>query len=151
MKFKLQAGAELDLLTRDEMRAELQAWLDEIKRGVRFVQRTYKGTVNAGAVLIDDPDAGPAGSFCWAVTRVSVAGLTMAETVNVYLNDVAPSNFVCSIGATPGRELFGSTGLLLNPLNRVIFAQASGLAGTEILVGVQSVELPVQLAWQLIG
>lgn len=151
-KFKLTGGVEIDVLTREEMRAELQGWFDEIHRGVRFVRRIAQGTVTAGGALdMTGDDLGPAGSIVWAVTRATVHGLASGETVDFYVNEASPSGFLFNIADTDPVRVLPGPACPLNPLDRLIINGTGLTAGARITVAVQAVELPVQLAWQLIG
>lgn len=151
MRVKLEAGAEFDFLTRDELREALQDWMVEIKRGVRFVRRTAAGTVDAGGlVTIQDDEMGPAGSITWAVTRLSVYGLAAAESLAVYVNEIAPSAFIGRVLGTTGVLVLDGPALPLVPLDRLIFSGSALTVAARIVVNVQAIELPVQLAWQLV-
>lgn len=157
MKAKLEAGVELDFLTQDEARQVFADWIEEIRRGVRFVRRSMTGTVaGAGTLAIgtgftpDGEAMGPEGSFAWAITRVSVAGLSAAQKISLWTNEAQPSQFLGFIQEAKGHETFTPTALMLNGGDKLLVTGAALTASAVITVTVQAIEIPVQLAWQLL-
>lgn len=157
MKAKIEAGVELDFLSPGEARAIFADWIEEIRRGVRFVRRSMQGTVDGtGALGIgigftpDGDSMGPEGSLVWGLTRISVRGLTANQKIAVFVNDVQPSSFVGFIQEAKGHETFSPTALMLNPQDRLIVTGTGLTAAAVVAVTIQAVEVPVQLAWQLL-
>lgn len=167
MKTKLQAGAELDLITKDEMKDVLrtvtQDWFNQVARGDRYRRFSATGTVAAGELTIGgaeqlDSVLGPAEGFVWAVKRIAVYGLTLfvpedsfvfTEPLALYLNDSGPSSLVDP--ALQGYRGFSTDELVLYPGDTLL---ATGTAlthtGTVTLTG-QARELPMPLAWRIGG
>lgn len=151
MKVSLSAGAELDLLTQDELSKVLRDWSEEVRRGVRFTRRTFAAPVVAGAVNIADNDAGPHAGMVWGVTFIAALGIGATEFLNVNINGSDASSFYGRVKGDTGYINLNPPGLALKPLDRLIFT-ASGLAGAgPVTVNVQVVELPIQLMWQLLS
>lgn len=152
MKVKIQAGAELDLLTDAELRTALRDFNEEIRRGVRFVRRSAVATPNAGNILLADDHMGPQGSMVWSVTRISLVGVNLTDSTELllYINEISSTSFVAGITARNWAG-FDLGQLVLQPLDRLIFSYPFGDAATPIGINVQAVEVPIQLQWQLLG
>jgi hypothetical protein len=166
MKVKLAANAELDLLTAGEVADVLAtartAWTAELARGVRFRRPSMQGIVTAGGTLrigggqsASGYDGGPAEGMMWSVSRVTVRGLTAAQTAQLYLNDVSDLLVVGTFGSgvpaqLANQILYGERGLVLNSDDKLIVDGTGLTAGATITVALGVAELPVQLAWQLL-
>lgn len=160
-KVKIQAGAEFDVITKQEMREALtevrRSWMQELAHGVGYPRFTATGTV-VGAALdfgAGGPAAeslGPAPGFLWDVRRVRINGLSANDVVTVYINDSNPSSLVASTADIAGGRLFTWTEtVILYPGDALRFV-GSGLAATgPITASGQVRELPVALAWRLGG
>lgn len=160
MKFKIAAGAEIDLLTKAEMAEVITGWMEEVARGPKF--RHFSGiTTGAGggaAWTIDGSQVpnidmlGPRPGFVWSVTGlwVSGAGVTAGtDQFSVFTNVANPSRLEAS-GLTRG-EHFDVGQLVLNSSDYLVLSGVStGTANGQITVSGRAVELPVQLAWQLL-
>jgi len=88
-KVRLELGAELDLLNKDELGAELRKndkWLQDAAYGVRhqalprMVGTPAGGVLNLGYDQPDQPYNGPKEGWYWAVSRLSVDGLAVTTT-----------------------------------------------------------------------
>lgn len=152
MKFKIQAGAEIEVMTPAEMRSELGAWLGEIRRGVKFVRRSMFDTVDNGAVTMGpEQGLGPEPGFTWAVTRINVTGLQNAEIQPVTINDDSFHNLVGMFGAgTAATRVYSPTGCILLGGDRLVSNNTGLTNGRIIVVSIQAVEVPDQIAWQLL-
>jgi hypothetical protein len=159
MKFKIQAGAEFDVLTQSELRETLDGWYVEISRGIKFRKFSAQGNVSAGAWAIggqaadnDKDPLGPAPGFVWAITRVAISGngvVPGTDLYAVYVDEVTPTKLVTS-GLTRG-QIYDVGVLVLNGGERLALAGVgTGGTGTDVTLSGQAVELPVQLAWQLL-
>lgn len=167
MKTKLQAGAELDLISKDEMRDVLKSvtkdWFNQVARGDRFPRFSGSGTIVGGALRIDGAShdnqrLGPAEGFVWAVQRLGVYGLTTAtgtplaattEPVRLYVNDDGPSSLV-----TPqleGYADFGQHALVLYPGDTLLVVGESLTSSGQVTLTGQAREVPMPLAWTLGG
>lgn len=163
MKAKFQVGSEIEFLTKDELGEELKtalgAWRTEIGRGVRWRKFSGQGTVAGGAWVIggtgannDKDPLGPQPGFVWAVTRIAVSGngfVPGTDAFSVYVGEAVPSRLVIT-GLTRG-ETWDVAVLVLNGGEELaLTGVGTGLAGTDVTVSGQAVELPSQLAWQLL-
>jgi len=159
VKFTIKAGAELDILTQKELRETLDSWMKEISRGVKFRKFSGQGVVVGGAYLIggqgadnDTAALGPQPGFVWAVTRLAVSGngvVPGTDLYSVYVDEITPSKLVTS-GLTRG-QIYDVGVLVLNGGERLaITGVGTGVSGVDVTLSGQAVELPVQLAWQLL-
>jgi hypothetical protein len=158
-EFEIKAGAKLDLLNKAEMREVLVGWYAEIGRGIKFRQFSGQGTV-AGAVWTIGGNAadnrrdplGPEAGMLWAVTRLAVSGngvIPGTDLFSVFVNEITPSKLVES-GLTRGAK-YDVGVLVLTGNDRLALAGAgTGVAGTDVTVSGAAIEVPVQLAWQLL-
>lgn len=166
-KVKLQAGAEVDVINRSEMKDVLDAasrdWFGQVARGDRYRRFSAQGTISAGALLIDgtnqlDAVLGPAEGFVWALQRVALYGLTIAsgtplvavtEPVRLHLNDDQPSTLVHP--AVTGYQEFGEHELVMYPGDTLVVVGASLTSTGTVTVTGQAREVPLSLAWRLGG
>jgi hypothetical protein len=97
MKFRLKAGAELDMLTRHELRDELAVWqrdfLAELRRGPQRAEIHSSGTVAATNIIIGvgqytDSIMAPNKGFAWSVRRLTARGLAAGDTIGIYKSGV---------------------------------------------------------------
>lgn len=156
-KVKIQAGAELDVLTRAEMKEELSAfqanWWEEARRGDRFRRLLIQATVTAAGTVEfgTNPDqaSGPADGFVWSVKRLAHSGV--GEDLDLFVNDPSPGSFVGRFPATVRYWAFDSGQLVLYPGDTLVASGASWTAGEiHTLTGAVR-ELPIALAWRIGG
>lgn len=160
MKVKIAAGAELDLLSPKEfvdgLTAARAAWREELARGAKF--RAVGGTGNKSGATWSISDAGhthdamgPRTGFVWSVTNIAVSGNGVVEGTDqwkVYVNSASPMTLIAT-GLT--RYIQFNPGALVIPSDSSIaMTGAATGAGTDVFVSMRVIELPVQLAWQLI-
>lgn len=163
MKTKIQAGAELDLLNKDELKEVMKTvskdWFSQVSRGDRYPRFSASATTASNAFGIDGSQhlyqrLGPAEGFVWAVQRLAVHNLDAADRakVAVYLNDSGPSSLVHP-AMSGGYIDFSQSQLVMYPGDTLLVA-AVGLAaadGTVVTVTGQARELPMPLAWRIGG
>ena len=157
MKVKIEAGAELDVLTSGELRAELDkaaaSWRAELARGVTFRRASVNASPSgAGTWQITEPrdSLGPREGFVWALTRLSAFGSAWdqgTDTFSLYTNDVNPSQLVVAEQLVPLLVDVGS--VVLNPGETLAIAGTNAAAG-QIHVNIAAIELPQSIAWRLI-
>jgi hypothetical protein len=158
-KFKISAGAEIDVLTKDELASTLdmltRSWMAETTRGKRFRRFMGSAPVVAGAVsLVDNVDniTGPGAAMMWQVKSLAVVGLAASDAVDVYING---SDAVASLvrpavgGGLITRVAFSDTELVLGP-NDTLTLSGSALTslGPITLFG-RCAEIPRELAYKL--
>jgi hypothetical protein len=90
-KTNLRAGAELDVLTRDELAETIDKqtrdWFQEQARGVSIGRFKDAAAVAGSAVALPALGAlpyGPRLGYLWDVKRITVTGLTGTDTVSVF-------------------------------------------------------------------
>lgn len=161
-KFKLDFGADIELITKGEMADVLDKYGDrrlaEYALGLKhFDIPVMLGTVAADGTITlgssGDPDqihCGPRQGFCWRVCRVSVNGLTGSQTVSLYKGDPGASRFVTVLSAT-APAFTSSHGLLLKPGGNVVVSGSGLTTGAQVTVSGEAVEAPAELIYKLIG
>ena len=149
MKFKLQAGMELDLLTRKEVADELKAWQAELVRGITFRTVDLRTDTVAGVFTMD---TAPAAGMVWSLTRVAVAGNAIVlgtDAFAVYYDEVAFSRVIAT-GITRQKEWNPGAVVIGGPRKLIVSGPTTGVAGTDVFGSLSVIEVPLQLAWQLI-
>lgn len=147
MRFKLQAGREVDVLTKEELQAGLTAntasWFQEKARGLSTARFDGDGTIATGAVLIPGPSQGTIGpdvGFAWAVQRITADGLSANDVLVVYRNSVTARNRLGIITAAQSYHP-GSKGTILRGDERIIITGASLTATGDITINGESTEV----------
>lgn len=160
-KVKLELGAELDLLNRDELAAELSEsgkWQRQAAMGLRHIDlpimsgKVSGAAITLGADQTDGSFVGPQSGFYWKVTRVSVEGLAANDQVKLYKggSGLGVGRFVAWIAFQPGVYTPGSQGLILKPGDTLAIS-GTGLAATgEIRVTGEAITVPGPLMWKLL-
>lgn len=168
MKTKLQAGATLDLISKDELKDVLktvrQDWFNQVARGDRYRRFSASGTIAGGALTIGgatqrDGTLGPAEGFVWALKRVAVFGLTtftpgppgsvFTEPLRLFLNDDGPSSLVHP--AVQGYQSFQTDEVVMYPGDTLLVTGTSLVSTGVVTITGQARELPMPLAWRLAG
>lgn len=148
MKQRLTAGAELELLTKDELQSVLRSWMAELTRGAKFLRRSIQGEVAAnGSLLIEGGDLGfkPNPGFTWAVTRLTIDGLSAGQKVAVYANDANPSSLlVPELEALAAPAVTSSAPTLTTGTNPAAGAEVSVTVPAGEVWEVQSVQFALQ-------
>jgi hypothetical protein len=156
MKFKIQAGAEVDIISEPEMRRIFADWMVEIGRGVKFRKAGGQVQLSAGTWRVDSTtkiEAGPQPGFLWSVTRVAVLGggyVPGTDSFSIFNGD--PSNLTAVSSAVSRSLGFGIGEMVIQPGDVVgMTGVGTGVNGTDINVTLLVAEVPIQLAWQLLG
>jgi hypothetical protein len=164
-KVEIKAGATLDTLTEPELDRALSkflvSWRKEVHRGVTFRRFSRSGVVDAAGELViggassSSSGLGPEESMVWGVTRVNIANLASATTgvVRLYRNDVSDSTQVkgdWTITNTSTSHHFGTPGIILRPGDALLVTGTTLTAGTTVTVAGDAIEVPFNLAWQLV-
>ena len=154
-KFKIQAGAEIDVLTENEMRKGLKdfaaSWMAETTRGDKYRRFSTFADISGAEVTIGagaQPRIGPAEGFIWAVKRIALTNYDpSAETLALYLNSTESSAVVHP--SLVVYNAFDSTQLVMYPGDTlVVYGSSLSSTGRVWLTG-QARELPIGLAWRL--
>lgn len=97
MKFRLKAGAELDMLTKSELGSALDTWgrafLEELRRGPQRGVINASANVSDGTVIIGaGPYTGsiiaPNKGFAWSVKRLTASGLATGDSIQIIKSGV---------------------------------------------------------------
>lgn len=159
-KFKIAAGAEIDMLTNSELRKTLSdtmaSWMAEVTTGARYARFSAAGLIAGAALQIGgaeraDDNLGPAPGFVWDVRRLRISGLADADVASVYVNDANPSSMVASTADVSGGLFLWGEQVVLYPGDSLLVAGASLTATGYVTVSGQVRELPMALAWRLGG
>lgn len=161
MKVKIQAGAEIDTLTADELKGVLRDWMVEAMRGPIPKRFSAQATIAANAFTLDGQNntgaLGPEAGMVWLVTRVAVTGLTNAtDPSTLYVNGTQPWNVVLpsltGVAGSTGYHEFPAAQVMLTGNDRLILASTGAIAatGTVTLTGT-AWEMPIGLVWKLLG
>lgn len=155
MQFKIQAGATIDVATREEVRDEIQSaqasWRDELSRGQRFRRFAVSGDPAGGSVIVGagelaiEPDQG----FVWVINRLAVSDYDPSpgtDVLSLYTGDVGDSGVI--IPKMDRSHFFSGTEIVLYPGTRLVVA-GTVAATTRVWVTGQAKEVPVSLAWRL--
>lgn len=165
MEAEFKVGGKIDFLSPKEFKEELAsfraAWQTEISRGVRWRQFSGQTSIAAGITVWTIGGAaannrqsqlGPEDGFVWSVTRLAVSGSGFTEgtdTFGVFVDEATPTRLVSS-GLTRQEKYDVGTLVLTGGQGLVLDGISSVAGGGDIYVSGQAVELPVQLAWQLL-
>jgi hypothetical protein len=152
VKFKLEAGMDLDLLTRDEVRRELQGWQAELVRGITFRTLSLRGDQSGGTYTLTTQKDGPAAGMVWSLTRVAVAGNAIVlgtDSFSVGYDDTSFGHVIAT-GVLRQKEWNPGGVVVPGPRSIVVYGAATGGTGTDVFASLSVIEVPMQLAWQLI-
>lgn len=156
-KVRLELGAELDLLNKDEMASVLGhhgSWEREAAFGLRQQDLPVMAGTAAGGVLnlgADQPSGtqcGPKAGWYWAVHRISIDGLASGDAMKVYKD----TRFVATITQASGSfATFGKNGLVLKD-GESLLVKGTGLTATGLIsVYGEATTTPGPLMWKLIS
>lgn len=153
-EFKIQAGARINLLTREELRQEMDAartnWVHEVARGIRYRRfSTFATSDGAGAIEIGiqgDQRMGPGEGFVWQLGRLSVSAYDPSggDALALYQGSVSDSAIII-----PALDTFNDMLTeVLYPGDTLVVAGTVS-ASTQVWVTGQVKEAPVSLLWRL--
>lgn len=173
-KVKLDVGATIDFLNKDELDETLrkyqeQAMLAEREKlsGIKYLRlpRLFatpaSGTVvlgeawsaNGTAQIYTDQIMGPNSGYVWSIRRLSVSGLgtgTSPDILNIYRNGHS-SDAVWQFNGNNFAYTFGKTELLLQPGEKLIASSLGSMTSTtQIILSGDAVEVPAQFIGKLI-
>ncbi len=143
-KFKLQAGADLELLTKAEVSEALseQATAEaERLSGIKPIRFQLQGAVTGGAIVLGDPStaspggyiAGPEQGYMQVVRHLSVEGLTASATPDV-INVFRNTRQIWQLNGNAPAAAFGKGVLVLHPGEILYFKSGTPFAATGTIV-----------------
>lgn len=153
-KFKIQAGAEIDVLGKDELRAELDHarsnWVGEVSRGIRWRRASMSGVSDGvtGVVLFGDRSEsmlGPEEGFVWLVKRLSITSYDpTTQALALYQGAASSSAIIVPKLAAYQTQMDE----LLMPGDSLVISGTVAIS-TKIWATVQVKEAPIALLWRL--
>jgi hypothetical protein len=159
-KVRLELGAELDLLTKNELADALHhagEWQRQAAFGLRHMELpVMHGTPSGGTLTLlggqgNGPYVGPRQGYYWRIERVSIYGLATGDSMNLFKSDPSSGRFVTTITAAAPAYHPGGRALLLKP-GDYLAATGTGLTATgDIRVVGELVSVPGPLMWKLLG
>jgi hypothetical protein len=160
MEVELKVGAKLDLLNAAEaegaMRNALASWSREIGRGVKFRTASGRSNAAAGAFTIDGSqvqDIGPEPGMVWSVMRAVIVGngvVAGTDLWSLYQGDANPSKLIDSRLTAGIMRQFNVGAVVLTSGDNLVATGAATGAGVDVTLSLGVIELPYQLAWQLL-
>jgi hypothetical protein len=154
VKFKIQAGGEIDVATRSEVREEIEAvktsWFAEVAKGDRFVRFAGAADIVAGTIDFGEYSyeyIGPREGFVWSVKRIAVTVYDPA-TDDLALYGGSPSSSTVIIPHMDTLNLFPGNELVLYPGEHLYVGGMVTGPGRVWITG-QAREIPLSLAWRL--
>jgi hypothetical protein len=170
-KVKLDVGATVDFLNKDEM-SELMAKDRELAlvqeherfKGLKFIRmpRLYatpsNGTVRLGEAWGGQPYTdqimGPNQGFVWSIRRLVVTGLgtgTSPDIINFYRNGIS-GEVIWQLNGNSFGQTFGKTEMMLLPDERLIAQSVGSMTSTQqIVISGDAVEVPALMIGKLIS
>jgi hypothetical protein len=152
-KVKIQAGAELDTLSRDELRSELDRffvnWRGEVARGIKPRRVSAFADVDgSGAVTLGESGEQiltPSDGFVWRVERLSITGYDpSSDALALYHSSVSDSAVI-----QPVLDTYNILDEIVSAGERLIVS-GTATASTRLWVTAQVWEAPHALAWKLL-
>ena len=159
-KVKLDVGATVDFLNKDELADELdknQQRAEAVDRerlaGVKYLRLpVLVGTVASGTSVCGTKDiiAGPANGYAWAVKRIYVNGLGTADTYGIYRNGTSGFPVWQVTGSVP-QVTFGKLDFVLLGGETLVGAGIGTIqtGSTQISVNAEAIEVPQELLGKL--
>lgn len=148
MKFKIQAGAEIDVPSRKEIqdivdRSNQSTW-EQYTTGLVYRQYVQAGFTlqNASPQLIGGPEPG----LTWSVKRVSLP-IPNGTTFELHFNDGNPSTYIGDV--VRGPNVFSSDSLIVKPGNQLVLYIPTGGPVAVPAVMVAFAEIPMDQEWKL--
>lgn len=154
-KVKIQAGAEIDMLTKGELddsnKHQHDAFFRELAHGKKYLRLgAVIGTPAAGALTMP-AGSGPNQGFVWAIQRLTVGGLAANDQLGVYRNTTDVWNLLGVMGAgTASTFHVGGKGLILLGGESLIFSGTGLAAAAAVTVNGELIEAPATEIWKIL-
>jgi hypothetical protein len=156
MRFKVQAGAEIDIPSAQEIRAEfdgaMTSWAAEIGRGDKYRRFSTVGIVSGGLLNIGqhtDQRVGPEAGFVWAVKRLALSNYnpdTEGNALDLYVS--SPNSSALVMPDMDNYNSFDANQLVLYG-GETLYVSGTHVGDGRVWLTGQARELPVGLAWRL--
>lgn len=162
MKVKLQAGADLELLTKDEVRSVmqdfLQDWVQQSMIGPKRIEIYAQGTVASdGSLTIGGESAdltsgnlGPQNAMVWAIKWLNASGLQVPDQLSLYRGPAVASRLVRA--DISGYTRYGSDELVIRGGSDMQFTGTALAtpANTVVVITGQAWEMPATMLYRLL-
>lgn len=161
MKVMLKAGAEIDLLNRDELQDSLrrESQVAELSRlyGIKWMRlpENLSGTAAGGVLTLGETAGdvvGPESGYAWVIKRLIVTGLTggaAPDVVNLYRGTAAGTPLWQFNGGNFGYT-FGKMELTLMGGEHLALASVGTFTSTSVItLAGELIEVPAQLLGKL--
>lgn len=160
MKFKVQAGAELEIPSQREIQdavsTVMTSWISENMRGGRYRRLTAMGTITGGSLSIGGPDEthqlGPASGYVWDVRRLFINGYQLTAPIDVvwvYVNDASSGSVIASTTQSESGLFRFDRQVVLYSGDNLMLAGLSLAAAGPVYVTGTVLEYPASQAWRL--
>jgi hypothetical protein len=167
-KVRLDIGATVDFLTKDELDSSLASRDEEQEasrlRGIKYFRlpRLYAvpsgGTVVLGepytGVAYTGPVASPNEGYAWSIRRLACNGLatgSVPDMLNIYRNDFS-SDPVWQLNGNNFAYTFGKTELILLAGERLIAMSAGSMTATgQVSLTADAIEVPALMIGKLVS
>jgi len=159
---RIQAGAEVEIPSRDEIRSDVAAvWeLQELTkaRGVKwmYLPEILTGTPASSALTLGITKGqvvGPEQGYIWMITRLVVSGLTSGTTpdvMNLYRSDRFAGPPMWQFNGNNFAYVWGKFRMTFAPGNTLNLQNVGNLAATGVItVGGELLEVPAEMAGKL--
>ena len=151
-KFRLSAGAEIDMLTKDELDQSLGSYFaeQETARGSGIKVMRIQGVTTSIGTGVAFPIAGPEQGYAWALRSAGFSPSTSAA-IRVWIGDnTATPPATGMVGFMPAAN-FGT--IAWSSVQAVLYGgeylqlSAGATCTTDFII--YAVEVPAQLLWKL--
>lgn len=174
MRVKLDVGATIDTLNRDELRAELEKYRAEgdaqaqgAMRGIKYFRlpRLYATPANGTIVLGEawsalgtgqpytGQSAGPNEGYVWSIRRLACNGLGTGATpdeLNIYRSGHS-SDPVWQLNGNNWAYTFGRTEMVLLGGEKLIAQSVGSMTGTgQVTLTGDAIEVPAEMMGKLV-
>lgn len=155
MKFKIQAGGEIDLLTDKELQKSLDNHVKQfnqlLSEGVEYnklsvavgsgtipSQGTGGGVYAGGIYELGGPEPG----FIWSVKNISYIGLNAVNPTHLFLNGYSNGDLIYTGLVDKGTAIIGSNGFIVKGGSKILAAAVAVLtAAATINIAYQQVPI----------
>ncbi len=143
MKTRIAAGAEIELLTQDELRQEI----DPLKRAIEKANKKplLRLFAEAGDVAADGTLTlvvnGPPAGFAWDIRRLAIMGpseAAVAGSCYVYRNEVNPLRLIDFTTTIPNVGPWSARQMSIFGTEKLLLHFSGVIAGTRLFVNGQA-------------
>lgn len=141
---KIQAGAELDLLNKEELGSALDKHAEDfdkmLSEGIEYMRSSFplfnipsRGTDNGYAGGIYEL-GGPEPGFIWSVKNISFIGLNSVNPLNLLINGTGYSDIIHQGLVNTGTIYPGENGFVVKGGQKIIAGATAAILSTATIV-----------------